>query len=435
MRTPRCLWFGSTLAAAAFTVSCSTTSGTHVPAGMGPQSGRGAHRSTLLGEFDHVIVIVQENRTLDNLFNGFPGADTVRSGKRYSQTVPLQSTSLEPTADRDHSHAGFVSDYDGGKMDGFDHGSNASAYVYVQQSDVQNYWTLGSRFTLADEVFQMSMSPSYAAHIYLVAAQGGYPWAVDGNEVSKNRPPGCFGSAKVQTIDLRTSFPGDSGQGSACVDMSTLFDLLDERGISWRYYAPNYGLGLNYWSAPDYIQHLAHGSDHANLISPETRILSDIQSGSLPAVSYVMPEVCSADHPESHASDPLGGPHWVAAITNAIGQSSYWSRTLILVTWDDWGGFYDHVPPPIWNSNEVGFRTPLLLVSAYPASPGAVDHTVRNQAAVITAIESIFGLGSLGQMDGQTDDLSNTFNFQQEPVEYGQPLPAATPDAGCKDRK
>ena len=234
---------------------------------------------------------------------------------------------------------------------------------------------------------------------------------------------------QVGYIDVRTPFPGESSKGQACVDIPTIFDLLDANGLSWRYYAPNHGIGLHYWSGPDYIRHLALGPDHANIISPETRVLSDIASGTLPAVSYVIPESCMSDHPWQHTLFKRGGPKWVAAVTNAIGASQYWDSTLILVTWDDWGGWFDHVPPPILNSDQVGFRVPLLIVSAYPANPGVPDHTMRNQASIMTAIESIFGLGSLNQLDSESDDLSNDFSFGS-PVRYGQPLASATPPSG-----
>jgi len=152
----------------------------------------------------------------------------------------------------------------------------------------------------------------------------------------------------------------------------------------------------------------------------------------LQPVSYVVPQMCSSDHPHGVTADPLYGPKWVAAITNAIGASAYWDNTLILITWDDWGGWYDHKSPKILNDDNLSFRTPLLVVSAYPAAPGVPDHTTRNQASVITAIESNFGLGSLGQLDADTDDLSADFNFSQPAVSYGSPLPSETPPPNCK---
>ena len=401
--------------------------GLHAPSRV--TTGRG---HTLAGKFQHVVVIVEENRTVDNMFNGFPGADTVRTGDRDGKTVRLIPVPLQPGfMGLDHSHKGFVADYDDGKMDGFDHAfsspSEGTAYAYVRPSNVATYWTYAKRFTLADEVFQAEMAPSLPAHLALVAAQDGHPFAIAGNgNGNGNGPPGCFGTLVVLYVDLLTPFPGTESKGPGCIDVPSVFDLLDARGIRWRYYAPDYGIGQHLWSAPDYIRHIALGPDHANLISPETQVLSDIKNHALPPVSYVVPQMCTSDHPYLSTVDPLGGPLWVAEIANAIGTSAYWRSTLILVTWDDWGGWYDHVVPSIMNADQLGFRTPLLVISAYPAKPGVPDHTARNQASIITAIESIFGLGSLGQLDAQTDDLSADFDFSA-PVRYGSPLPAATP--------
>ena len=385
--------------------------------------------------FQHVIVLVQENRTVDNMFNGFPGADTVRQGNRYGKMVPLIQVPLQPQLtkvhDLGHGHNGFVDDYDGGKMDGFDHEFTnpdwGTAYAYVDPADVHNYWELASRFTLADEVFQANIGPSFPAHIAVIAGQTGYPFAVDNNPSNAGDLTGCFGIEKVGRVDMRTPFPGENAKdGPACVEVQTVFDLLDAKGLSWKYYVADYGAGLQLWNGPDYVHHLAFGPDHHNVVSPEAKILSDIAHHALPAVSYVIPVGCMSDHPRHSRYFALGGPKWVAEITNTIGKSEYWANTLILVTWDDWGGWYDHVPPPIINADEVGFRTPLLIISAYPAKPGVPDHTLRNQASILTAIESIFGLGSLNQLDAKTDDLSNDFAFGA-PKSYGAALPAATP--------
>jgi len=172
------------------------------------------------------------------------------------------------------------------------------------------------------------------------------------------------------------------------------------------------------------------GPDRQYLINPETRILDDIAAGDLQPVSFVSPAWCTSDHPRRSGYDPLGGPLWVAKITNAIGKSAYWSDTLILITWDDWGGLYDHVAPAIINADSYGFRVPLIIVSAYPLGPGVVDHTARSQASIIAAIESIFNLGSLGQLDAAGDDLSADFDFSRR-TRYGAPLPEATPPPYC----
>ena len=135
-------------------------------------------------------------------------------------------------------------------------------------------------------------------------------------------------------------------------------DLLNAKGISWRYYAPSADF---IWTGPNAIQHLRSGPAWSNVILPQTRVLKDISNSVLPAASWVIPSGQASDHPGSNGS----GPSWVASIVNAIGNSPYWSNTAIFITWDDWGGFYDHVAPPIYNSYEYGFRVPLIVVSPY----------------------------------------------------------------------
>jgi len=263
-----------------------------------------AARPAMAQKFDHVIVIIQENRTVDNLFNGFPGADTVRYGDRFGQQVALQEVALEPSAGASHRHEAFVADYDNGKMDGFDSSKGPTNYVYVREKDVDNYWTLAQRFTLSDEAFQMNMGPSFAAHVYLIAAQGGYPWALAGN--AKGHPEGCYGHDQVEVVDLRTPFPGNVRNVRACVEVPTIFDLLDSNGVSWKYYAADYGIARNLWTAPNYVKHLSKGRDHENVVTPETKVIDDINAGTLPQVSYVVPEMSTSDHP--HHGNPSAVP-------------------------------------------------------------------------------------------------------------------------------
>jgi len=143
-------------------------------------------------------------------------------------------------------------------------------------------------------------------------------------------------------------------------------------------------------------------------------------------VAYVTPNDTYSDHPYNTLTNH--GQDWIALITNAIGGDPYyWNDTVVLVIWDDWGGFYDHVPPPFAfnpaggnpNPMEYGMRVPLLIVGAYVV-PGTVDHTVRSGAAILTFIESVFGLPSLGTLDAQGDNLSAVFNWSQAPNVYQQ---------------
>jgi phospholipase C len=140
-------------------------------------------------------------------------------------------------------------------------------------------------------------------------------------------------------------------------------------------------------------------------------------------VSWVIPSGTNSDHAGS--TDNTGGPSWVASIVNAIGNSSYWANTAIIVTWDDWGGWYDHVPPPkviddgtSWGSGYVyGFRVPLIVISPY-AKPAYISHINHDFGSILNLIEEAFGLSSLGYADAYADDLSDCFNYSQTPLTF-----------------
>jgi len=144
-----------------------------------------------------------------------------------------------------------------------------------------------------------------------------------------------------------------------------------------------------------------------------------IANGQLAQVTWVIPDGRASDHP---ALNDGSGPSWVASVVNAIGNSGYWANTAILITWDDWGGFYDHVAPPILNSYEYGFRVPLIVVSPY-AKKGYVSHTMHDFGSLLRFTEETFHLPSLGYADSRADDLSDCFDFSQTPTKF-QPFTA-----------
>jgi len=377
----------------------------------------------------HVVIIFQENRTVDNLFNGLPGADTVVTGQNSAgQTVPLQPISITAPYDLDHSHHGFVAEYNGGAMNGFDKvGSsacstgcpppNVRAYGYVPQSEVQPYFTLAERFAFADRMFQTNQGPSFPAHQYIIAGTSA-PTATSTLLASENPSSptgGSVGGCDSPTGSLVALIDPSGSEAQKqypCFDHQTLFDLLDQKQISWRYYESFVGPGL--WTAPDAIQHIRSGPDYVNVVAPNTTIITDVQQGRLPQVSWVMPTCAESDH--AGCTDGTG-PAYVASIVNAIGSSQYWNSTAIFVTWDDWGGWYDHVKPPLYNSYELGFRVPLIIISPY-ARPGYVSHVQHEFGSILKFVETTFGLGSLGFTDVRADDLGDCFNYAQPPISF-----------------
>jgi phospholipase C len=367
----------------------------------------------------HVVIIIQENRTVDDLFNGFPGADTISFGHRHDGSiVQLQPVSLADPHDVCHEHRCFVAAYNGGQMNGFDqyHALGQAPtfpYAVVPQSESAPYWTLASRFTFADRMFQSNTGPSFPAHQYLISGQS---MSVANNPLGTGQSQawGCDSPRGTYTQILQSN--GQLIRGPfPCFDYQTLADEMDGSGVSWRYYAPQIGSAGAIWSAYDAIKHIRFGRDwHKYVISPETQILSDVANGNLAQVTWVAPSKANSDHA---GSESTSGPQWVASVVNAIGSSQFWNSTAIFIVWDDWGGWYDHVPPQQIDSMGLGFRVPMIVVSPY-AKAGYISHVQHEFGSILKFTESTFGLPSLGQTDVRADDLSDCFNLGQAPVAW-----------------
>ncbi|MBV9102335.1 MAG: hypothetical protein JO060_02030 [Candidatus Eremiobacteraeota bacterium] len=398
----------------------------------------------------HVIVVVQENRSVDNLFQGFPGADTQNYGlNSKNQKVPLTQIALGASYDPSHAHGAFVTECNANlsgvcAMNGFDkepcqNCPANTAYTYVNPNDITQYTMLASQYGLADHVLQPNEGPSQPGHVYLIAGQSGTigtHWYMSENPLPRHSPPDdCLAQPNhtVLQIDMTTPYPGVEGNAVfPCIDPTpTILDELDQKHIEWRYYTS--GLG-SIWTAPYAVKHLYdNAADRARVIVPETNIISDIKKNALQPVSYVIPSGHNSDHP---GKDNNGGPAWVASIVNAVGaNSNYWPNTVIFVVWDDWGGWYDHYVPshpsnPFGGTPdpyEYGFRVPLLAIGM--TAKNAVDHTPRSSAAILHFIEDVFGLASLGTLDAQSDDLFGMFNFGSQYHAFKRiPTPGITPD-------
>ncbi|MGB7266494.1 MAG: alkaline phosphatase family protein [Terracidiphilus sp.] len=360
----------------------------------------------------HIVIIMQENRSFDNLFNGFPGADTVQSGMKDGVLIPLKPISLGDSRDLKHSHTNWWQDWDNGNMDGFaqsDASPHTLPYSYVPEKDVEQYWTLARQFVIGDRMFQSNTGASFVAHQYMIAGQSA--------EVAGNPSGSVWGcDAKPGTMAPLLGPDGTMVTGVyPCFDYQTVADLLDEKGVTWRYYAPSSGDSFFILSAFDAIRHIRFGSDwNDNVISPSNRVLVDIQHGELAQVTWIVPDWAHSDHPGSGSE----GPDWVASIVNAIGKSQYWDSTAIFISWDDWGGWYDHVVPPQMDAMGPGFRVPLLVVSPW-TKHGYVSHRVHTAGGFIAFIEHNFDLGSLGTRDAGADVFSDCFDYTQKPLVFG----------------
>jgi phospholipase C len=381
----------------------------------------GARPSTPI---QHIVIIVQENRTPDDIFQGVPGADIAKTAvDSRGDIVPLHAVSLASYG-LGHSHAAFVRDYDNGKMDGFDKqlppGHHLRPYGYAPRSEVKPYYDMATQYVFADHMFQSNQGPSFPAHLYIVSGTATErsisSYRVSGNSYDSRTldrfAPGC--DAQKSTV-VPTINPTDGSRGPRrfpCFDRPVLPDLLDARGVSWHYYQYSSGAGL--WHAFDAIRHVRYGPGYANVINPPQTILTDIAKDRLAGVSWVMPDAAHSDHAGAYST--AKGPSWVAAVVNAVGTSKYWKHTAIFVTWDDWGGWYDHVRPPMYDHYELGFRVPLIVISPY-SKRGYVSKVTHEFGSILAFSEESFGIrkGALDSTDKRSDDLMDAFNFSQKP--------------------
>jgi phospholipase C len=421
------------------------------------------------GQIKHVVIILQENRSPDNLFHDpvlmSRGADIATTGKTSTgATVTLTPVSLVVPYDLGHTHGSFLSacDYQAPPantclMDGADTvecGPNCpgdAAYQYVQASDVQPYFTMAETYAFGDRMFQTNEGPSFPAHQYIlggtsrvaetstisVADNPGGDQRPDGTSwAGCLAPPGSF----VNGIDISNPNPETpltQINYPLCFEHPTLTDLLDTAGLSWKYYAPMPG---SIWTAPDAIQHMCqpfsadgkfddtvcNGPDwtatNPNVVmeGSKAQIITDISNGQFAAMNWVIPTSANSDHAGNSTDN---GPSWVASIVNAIGQSPFWADTVIIVSWDDWGGWYDHQPPPsIRDSYEYGFRVPIIVISPY-AKAQYVSHQVNDFGSILRFVEEAFSLQQIDPSVGYADsyalgDLSDFFNFSQAPLTF-----------------
>jgi len=379
----------------------------------------------------HVVIIFQENRTPDNLFHGLPNADIADAGMNSKgELVPLTPIPLSLGYDMDHSHAAFLATYHRGKMDGADkvgafyckpNCPENPAYRYVNPADVKPYFDLAEQYTFADRMFQTNQGPSFPAHQFIIS---GTSAPSEGSDLfAAENIFGLFYPANqsfdqstcanpAQFVLLIDSLGREDQMQPACFEHTTLLDLLDAKGVDWKYYTTSFNWQSSLWTAPSAIRHLRFGPDWEKVIPSSTQILTDIANEQLPTVSWVMPRGQASDHAQVNTGE---GPSWVASIVNAIGNSRYWNDTAIFITWDDWGGWYDHVPPPIYNSYEYGFRVPLIVVSPY-AKAHYVSHKMHDFGSILKFIEQNYDLPSLGYADSRADNLFDCFDFTQAPL-------------------
>jgi len=369
----------------------------------------------------HIVFIIKENHSFDTYFGRFPGVNGVTSGLVKVNGVD-QPITLTPIIDQspDYCHVWkcHIQDYDNGAMDHFNAvGACAPApytcYQAATQDQIPNYWDLASKFVLSDETFAPMHGPTFPNRLFSIAAASGSDIAhsaisLPSNPGGTTNGWGCDSNAntRVKLYNTTTAFP--------CFDFPTIADSMDAAGVSWKYYAPTPKEGGYIWSAFDAIHHIRNGSDWSQDVVPWKQFVTDAQSGNLPAFSWVVPPEKYSEHP---SNSTCVGENWSVQQINAVMQGSDWSSTAIFLSYDEWGGFYDHVAPVSVDPLGYGFRVPMIIISPYAHSNNLgnphVTHTQYEASSVLRFAEEVFNLASLNQRDATTNDMMDAFDFSQ----------------------
>jgi phospholipase C len=405
---------------------------------------------------EHVVFIVKENRSFDNYFATYPGAEgateggTIRCDEDGCRDGPVvQLTEGPDVYPHDLTHCfrcGLVGINDG-RMNGFNRmngvipqsenadlfGADMTGYSYLDRDGVPNYWAYADRFVLADHFFTSMYGPTLPEHLYTVAAQAN--WIVDNKGNAEHPGSYCDDSTEYATrftpsdarefeeeimrlerdINKNGSNTYDLadywGQIRLCFDIPVLPDQLEEAGISWKYYANE-----NAWmNALQMIRHVRYGPMWQK-VRPPSEFVQDVRQGEMPAVSWIVPDESYNEHPGAGKST-CAGENWTVHQVNTIMKSEYWRSTAIVVVWDDFGGFFDHVPPPQVDIMGLGPRTPALIISPYTigggnADGGAIDDNTYEFSSVLAFIERVFDLEPMTKRDREADPLSGAFDFE-----------------------
>ncbi len=430
----------------------------------------------------HVVIIMQENRSFDSYFGTYPGADgiPVKDGK-FTVCAPDPATgacvypfhdSADLNSGGPHFAGSAVGDIDGGKMDGFvaqsenalkgcqethnpscgGDGGGHEVMGYHDAREIANYWKLAENFVLQDHLFEPDMTWSLPQHLFMVSE-----WSARCRHAGN--PMSCFNA--LDNPVFPPDFNRRLSHGKPDYAWTDLTYLLFKNNVSWRYYVqtgtqpdcandaadcPPVAQNARtpgIWNPLPYFDTVRQDGQLSNITSTDN-FFTAARNGTLPAVSWITPSQETSEHPTALVS---AGQAWTASLIDAVMTGPDWDSTVIFLTWDDWGGFYDHVVPPVVDQNGYGLRVPGLVISPY-AKKGFIDHQILSHDAYNAFIEDLFLGGQ--RLDPRTDgrpdprpdvrenlpilgSLLNDFDFSQPPLPplilplHPAPGPASTP--------
>ena len=372
-----------------------------------------------------VIYLMLENRSFDNLFGRFPGANGTIVGVREGREVPLIRCPEWLPGDLPHDRAAGLASLNEGRQDGFALGSYGLLFAYSQfdRGSIPNYWHWAENFVLCDNFFASTLGPSYPNHLAFIAGQDAgvidNPENIEvrreGDRLIKSWGIDAYGDDVFVLVEDER---GNLTKHSTTFDIRTVGEQLTEREIDWAYYAAEPHQAGYIWSAYSAVPKVFQSELWDRHIRPVDRLLSDIRADALPSVTWITPRFELSDHPPFST---YFAHDWVTAIVNAVMRGPAWERSAIFLTWDEWGGFYDHVPPPVVGNRELGFRVPMLVISPY-ALRGHVDHAFGEFSAPLRFIADNWGLPYLTDRIRRSHNFRHVFDFARTP-RPADPLP------------
>ena len=420
----------------------------------------------------HAIFLIKENRTYDNYFGRFPGGNGTTTGKiSDGGTIPLAPLLDKSTPDISHAWAAALTSYDDGGMDKFDLITNALhpeagtplGYQVATEADIPNYWKLAQTFVLGDNFYSSLHGPSFPNHLYSIAAQSG---GVEDNPTRRdaagpaptvapcNAGGACPepGEAGLEPTDIpplpqkrgvwgcdadpETRVPMLDQEGAVveiypCLDFQTLGDELTANGVSWKMYAPTSGAddagfqgSAGYiWTVYDAIRHIRDSDEWKSHVVPTEQFAIDARAGNLPSVVWISTPSPVSEHPPASVCE---GENWTVSLLQALAAGPNWNDSAVFLTWDDFGGFYDHVAPVQVDKFGLGFRVPLLVISPF-AKAGFVYSERAEFSSVLKFIETNWDLPALTDRDKASVDMTSVFDFSQAP----RALPTLTQRPSC----
>jgi phospholipase C len=311
-------------------------------------------------------------------------------------------------------------------------GHELTGYSYFERDGVPAYWAYADRFVLGDRFFTPMYGPTVPEHLYLIAAQSDN--IIDNRTTSGDNDhrscddPGEFttrfrdlSSDEQQQVILAEDRIAEGRQyleqlrayleaQRMCFDIPLVTDELDKAGVSWKYYAH----ADQVQNVMQMIKHVRNGEDWQNVQPPDT-FVQDVAAGQMPAVSWIVPPWPYNEHP-GDGNSVCAGENWTVRQINTVMQSPEWDSTVIVVVWDDFGGFYDPIAPPQLDHMGLGPRTPALIISPFTRTGigpqgGYVDHTTYEFSSIVRLVEDVFDLPTLTARDAQTSPLADAFDF------------------------